>query len=84
MIFKNSKLKQADPIKYVVRAGNNTAWVSNEKRTWLASLSQLAPIAKSDEVEPQTPLHWRSKKARKPPEKLDLSKGANATKSKKK
>jgi len=44
MIFKNQQKKTTSEVKYVVQAGNNTAWVEDEKHAWLASLSQLEPI----------------------------------------
>jgi len=84
MVFKNKQLKTASPVKYIVQAGQNTAWVSDNSKTWLASLSQLTPVHKESESEVQTHFNWRSKRRRKQPTRLVLQEGKSEVKSNKK
>jgi len=71
MIYKNKMINKNDHVKYVVQAGANTAWVNNDKRTWLASLAQLQPIIPEPKSNLQTYKNWKSGRIKtKPPRKL--------------
>ena len=83
-ILKNQKLKQTQPVKYIVQACHNAAWVQNETRTVLASLAPLEPVYDKFEGHLQTAKNWRSKRTKTKPNKLAYSKGANAMNSSKK
>lgn len=69
MVFKNQHLKTNTPVKYIVQSGNNTAWVSDTKKTWLASLSQLVPVH-SDEEDLQTCRNWKSTRPKRQPDRF--------------
>jgi len=65
MIYKNKMLKSTSPIKYVVQAGNNTAWIRDEAKTWLASLAQLEPVGQPNDTHLQTYKGWRSQRKKR-------------------
>jgi len=73
MILKNAKLKRTEPVKYLVQAGQNTAWVRNNEKTVLASLAQLQPIYTDDQL--HSPMPWRSKRKRTKPQRFQASQG---------
>jgi len=73
MIYKHPKLKDPEPVKFIVQAGNNTAWINKENKTLLASLSQLEPVLEKEHL--QTYKNWRSKRTKTP-----FQKGANVVK----
>jgi len=75
MVFKNKILQKTDQVKYIVQAGNNTAWVNNDDKTWLASLAQLTPILDAIDDNMQTNKNWKSKRKRRPPIRYFSSKG---------
>jgi len=70
MIFKNHQRKTTTEVKYVVQAGQNTAWVEDDKHTWLASLSQLEPILSKEQGRQFALQNARPRRNRKPPKKL--------------
>jgi len=70
MVYKN-RLSEPSNVRYIVQAGQNTAWVEDSRKTWLASLNQLQPVTRDDEEDqPQTYLGWRSKRTRRPPDRF--------------
>jgi len=84
MVLKNKKLDRTTEVKYLVQAGNNTAWVKNNSTTMLASLCQLEPILHDKTKDVQTPKGWKSKRKKTKTQKLSYSGRANVVKSKRK
>ena len=85
MVYKTTLLKKTDPVKCVVQAGKNTVWVNDDKKTFLASVTQLQPIDKSSEHQKlQTFKGWQSHRKVKTPKRLAYQERANVKKTKKK
>jgi hypothetical protein len=73
--YKHRGMKDAKKVTLLTQAGSNTAIVTDEMRSWMASFDQLAP-AHDEEVELQTGINWRSSREKRPPERYGLEGGA--------
>ena len=67
--YKTKFDKQAREVTVVSQAGQNTALVSDDSTSWLASFDQLAKKEQcQEETCLQTPMGWKSKRQRKSPD----------------